>query len=143
MRVGIEVGGTFTDLVAIDGTGAVRRTDLGLTPYGIVTTIGPDTVLVGGRLDDDAVYRVLDRAGRTLSSYAPKQDDQHVDVVRDGVILGPSNATERSRALSIAAITRDGTTGRLGQILATGLCSADDDALLCLGDNGVSSWSFR
>ncbi|NUR74103.1 MAG: hypothetical protein HOU81_25110 [Hamadaea sp.] len=119
------------------------RTDLGFEPQGRVTQIGARYVVAGGRVSDHTQYKVVDRDGRLVATYAPVQDDQHVDVLRDGVILGPLGTSSSARTLRFAAITRDGEIGELGQIHGTGLCTADDEHLVCLDDTDISTWSFR
>ncbi|HJO28640.1 MAG TPA: hydantoinase/oxoprolinase N-terminal domain-containing protein, partial [Candidatus Poseidoniia archaeon] len=53
MRIAVDVGGTFTDLVVIDSTGAVHRHKLLSTPPDFDTCVlaGIATVLDGNELD--------------------------------------------------------------------------------------------
>lgn len=134
------------DLVAVTMDAAppevAWRTDLGFEPYSKITWAGPGYTVIGGRRGEDSVYAVVDSNGHIVTSYTAPQD-QHVDVVREGVVLGPIGNTERPRPLQFTAVTRDGTAGSLGQIVAAGQCSAGDDVLLCLDDSGVTTWSFH
>src|SRR5437870_10439143 len=76
LRIGIDTGGTFTDIVCVDGkTGAMRVTKVASTPSNpaIALVRGVDAILVQPELPADAVAGLAH--GTTVATNALLQGD--------------------------------------------------------------------
>jgi hypothetical protein len=150
------------DLVALNGNREVWRVDLKFAPFNNPLLRNPAPVegkyvIVGGGIINPTpsygaghasgrhpVYKVVDRSGRVTATYEPPAEQTlQADIVRGGVVLIPDMVPLQSRSLRIAAVSENGTPQSLGDVMSTGLCSAEDDALLCINDDAITTWSFR